>query len=321
MLAGTLAVLPVAGCGGGGGEVPFSALEPNAVAADCRIKVLCSDFPDQASCVSSQQAQPHYYDTIAADIASGKVLYDGAKARSCIDALNAVSSCPGGFTNVVLEMAVPCTGIFTGTVAAGGACYFPEECAGGVGCGFTSGASCDSVTQCCAGTCAATPVVVPAGGSCSSGGACAPGTVCDNSGTCVATRATVGASCAGINSCAAPLYCSQMTQTCQQLPQTGETCAPGSPIPSPGEIRCQNPLDTCDVASNVCVPTIGLGGACDPSTGGCVSYAFCDPTTDVCVEEPAVGQRCDPNGAPCLGGSCEATTGTCALLATSGACS
>jgi hypothetical protein len=313
----------VAGCGAGGDTIPFAQLEPTALQATCRLEVLCGNYPDLATCESSEQTQPHYYDTIGADIASGKVVYDGAKARACIDDLNAISSCIGGFLDVELESAAGCTGIFTGKVAAGGSCHFSPECAGGAECGLSE-TSCDSLGQCCAGTCSATPVVVLEGGDCSSGGACAPGTFCSantTTATCLAAPATVGASCAGSDSCAPPLYCSPTTQTCQQLPLTGEPCAPGAAIPSAQVSLCQNPLDTCDATSNVCVPLVGVGGSCDPSTGGCVSYAACDPATNTCLEAPAVGQPCDPNGAPCLGGMCDATTSRCTLAPTAGACS
>jgi hypothetical protein len=67
--------------------------------------------------LASRQVTPHYYDTLNQDIGSGKVVYDGAKARACFDAANAVSAChrTGAY---ILHLDPNCTSIFTGTVLA-----------------------------------------------------------------------------------------------------------------------------------------------------------------------------------------------------------
>jgi hypothetical protein len=299
--------------------------QPTALAAICRLAVLCGDYPTQATCESSEQTQPHLYDTLATDIQSGTVAYDGVKARTCIDSLNTISSCMGGLGSVEVQFSATCTGIFTGKVPAGGTCYFSDECAGGAACDHTAtnGIGCYTFTQCCAGNCSATPSSIPLGGDCSSAANCAAGTICSTSltpATCVAVPATVGASCATGQLCASPLYCSSTAMTCQELPLTGEPCAHSGSLASYGVISCQSPFDTCDATTDICVRMIAVGAVCDPTNDHCVRYAFCDPTTSACVTRPAVGQPCDPNSPACLGGSCDPTTSQCTLAPTAGSC-
>jgi hypothetical protein len=286
----------LSGCGGGGGDAnPFRLFQAARVTADCQIEVLCGEAPEQATCESGAHDYAHEDDTLQADIAAGRVVYDGAKAQACIDRMNGVTSCAGGYLSVVLQTVSSCWDVLTGQVPAGGTCYFDEECAGRAGCVITLG--CDLFTQCCAGTCSATPLAIAEGADCSGGEACVPGTFCSSSttpATCMASPSTVGASCTESTHCAAPLYCSPTTSTCQELPLTGAPCALDG---SYGGISCQNPLDTCDRTTNTCVRLAGPGEACDPTRDNCVAYASCDPTANVCVDKPVSHQA--PTSGPC----------------------
>jgi hypothetical protein len=317
-------LVTVAGCGSGsgGGSVPFSQFEPSAVQAVCHLLVLCGDFPDQATCVASEQTQPHYYETLGPDISSGKVIYDGTKAKTCLDAINAVSSCNRSTeANVVLSSA--CDGIFTGTVATGGGCFFGTECAGG-SCNAT--AAC-APNQCCAGTCSAS-TMVGLGGDCGvSGAICVSGTTCTfdtstRTDTCQQLPGQ-GAPCGYPNyasTCASPFYCDSVSGTCKAPVATGGPCDP-----TLGPEGCDSVLDSCDPTTSVCTHLLPVGSTCGSPSVGCISYAVCDPTTLTCVERPGVGAACDPSyatGALCLGGAtCDPTTTTCTLQPTAGACS
>ncbi len=320
-------VAVLVGCGGGtgiGGPIPFSAFESAAGSAVCNVLVVCGDVPDEATCLASDQVEPHYYDTLGQDIAAGKVSYDGAKARSCIDGLNAISSCDRT-TLADLTLAPDCNGVFTGTVAPGGACFFSQECAAGGSC-QSADSVCDPLHQCCAGTCARL-VTVAAGGDCTGIDAqCAAGTLCvfsgtGNTGTCVTLVTTPGATCGGTIPCAPPLYCDTVSNTCKTPVATGGACNPGL-----GSIDCANLRDLCDAASSSCKPRIAVGSPC-PGGADCVSYAYCDATSGNCVELPAVGRPCSlsavaANGDQCLGGvTCDPTTSLCTLIPTGGACS
>jgi hypothetical protein len=316
----TLALAALAGCDGGGGSIPFSQLEPSAEQAVCHVLVLCGTFPDQATCLASEQVLPHYYDTLGSDVSSGKVIYNGGKAKACLDAINALTSCNG---IAVFPLASPlpqidpiCSSIFTGTVASGGTCFFSEECASGGSCGSTQGCS---VGQCCAGACAMITYVAK-GGDCNVADAvCASGTTCVFDSTTGAATCQMlpgaGAPCIYPNYvpvCAGPFYCDTASGTCKALVATGGTCDPSMDGCKSG--------DRCDPTTLVCTPLLPVGSACGSSTIGCVSYATCDATTSTCVELTFVGAACYPNGPACLGGICDRTTSTCMLTPTSGAC-
>jgi hypothetical protein len=318
-LIGGLA-LAAAGCDGG--SVPFSQFEASAEQAVCHALVLCGKFPDEATCLASEQVQPHYYETLGSDISAGKVIYDGGRAKACLDAVDGLGSC-NGTTVSPLQSPLPqidptCNAIFRGTVAAGGACFFSEECANGGTCTSTQGCTAD---QCCAGACV-TYTNVAEGGDCN-----VPDAVCPSGTTCAADSTTDGYTCqrlpgAGapciyphlnVGVCAKPLYCDDPTMgTCKAFVATGGPCDP-----SVG--NCEY-LDRCDPTTLVCTPLLPVGSACGVSPIGCVSYATCDTTTSTCVELTLVGAACDPNGLACLGGTCDRTTSTCMLTPTGDAC-
>lgn len=318
-LSGVLALAATVGCDGSGGPIPFSQFEPTALAAVCRFSVLCRIYPDQATCMASEQTEPHFYDTLGQDVASGEVSYDGTAARACVDAINGLSACTRtAYAGVASGPA--CNTIFTGTVAVGGACFFSEECVGGGTCLRT--ASCTS-DQCCAGTCQAPEVTVPLGGSCSPGATvCATGAVCitdatSGSATCGKPVAAGGA-CTSTSVCAAGLYCDvAATMTCKAPVATGGACNP-----SLDSQDCDNEFDRCDSNTSICTSPLSVGSACSPSTTAtCVDYAICDVTSGTCVARPVVGAACSASTPSCLGGSCDPTTSTCALAPTAGACS
>ena len=161
----------------GTGPIPIAQYETLALAAGCNNLVKCGLYPDQATCLSSDQVVPHLYDTLVADVASGKVLYDPAQGRACVDATNTLPC-----TRTALAATNPalasCDAVFNGTVAAGGACFFDEECAGGGNCQIDY-TSCPS-GECCPGSCVGPPPTVGLGVDCTAYGTvtCAAGTTC-----------------------------------------------------------------------------------------------------------------------------------------------
>ncbi len=295
--------------------IPFAQLAASIDQAACRVDVLCGDFPDQATCLTSRQDAPHYYDTLGEDVDAGTVVYDGGKARACVDLLSSLSYC-SRIGPSTLSSDPNCTGIFSGTVAAGGACFFRQECAGGGLCEFTD-TSCESSAQCCPGTCVAVPPPTASGEPCPQSPATCASDVCvigpSGTATCQDTVG-LGASCSGDIPCGPRLYCDPVSWICKAPVATGGACF--------GSQDCGGTNDRCDATTSVCTPLLPVGTACDPTSGGCVTYAACDATTSTCVELPLVGASCDPvNGPSCLGGTCDATSGTCMLMPTAGACS
>jgi hypothetical protein len=306
----------------GGGPIPIAEYEALALAAGCNVLVRCGLYPDQATCLSSDQVVPHLYDTLVADVASGKVLYDPAQGRACVDATNTLPC-----TRTALAASNPddasCDVVFTGTVAAGGACFLDEECAGGGNCQIDY-TSCPS-GECCPGSCVAPPPTVGPGGDCSTYGTvtCAAGTTCtvDANGSTASCQATIalGGACVAATTaipCTYPLYCDKTSGTCKAPASTGGACNPAEDA-----LDCDTQTDHCDTTTLVCTPMVGPGSSCDPVYSACPTYAPCDAKTRTCVVEPAVGQACDPTGAFCQGGNCDSTSMTCTLMPTAGACS
>jgi hypothetical protein len=317
------AALAVAGCDGDRASIPFSQFEPAYEQASCYLLVLCGQFPDQATCLSSDHVQPHYYATLGQNIIAGKVIYDGVKAQRCLDAYNALTSCNRKDIGNIAPNP-DCQGIFTGTVATGAACFGGAECAGGGRCEPVQ--TC-AVDQCCPGTClGAAPDTVPLGGDCSvAGTVCVLGTVCtvDTTAGGWTCQPFVGEGASCVYSivesvCASPLYCDSASGVCKAPVGTGGPCDP-----SVGSLGCDILTDRCDATTSVCTPPQAVGAACSPTASDCVSYAMCDATTNTCVRLPAVGQPCDAkNGPACLGdtSTCDLASATCTRMPAGDAC-
>jgi hypothetical protein len=301
---------------GGGGPIPFSQYESLALAAGCQNEVLCGMYPDVATCLQSEQVLPHYYDTLGADIADGKIVYDATQARGCVDLWSTLPCTRTAWLKVPDD---PCESVFTGTVAVGGACFFHEECASD-NCQIDY-SNCGR-SQCCPGVCVAAPTVVGAGGDCSSPNVtCATATTClpDASGltsTCQPTP-VVGDRCGGTAiPCQYPLYCDPTSGTCQAGVETRERCNPNA-----NGLGCDEVADVCEPGTSVCTRLPGPGKPCDPTDGGlCLIYATCDATTGTCVALPAVGQSCNDNVGCLATNICDQTSSTCVLTPAAGAC-
>jgi hypothetical protein len=316
-----------AGCGPSGGSITLDEAERRILAALCRFEVSCHEVPDMAACMAVLQQEPGYQQTLDADIASGKVAYDGVKAQSCVSQYESLLSSCSRIEDAALNALSPvCDQVLVGTVAAGGACFFNEECAGGGSCQVTD-TSCSRSVMCCAGTCVAQPAPIPVGGDCSApqpNQSCAAGSYCNtaqsgSSRTCVAQSTVEGTPCTSSTLCASPMYCAidpaTGMGTCKRAAATGAACSP-----SVGSISCDQVGDYCDATTSKCTPRVAPGSTCDSTQFNCVGYATCVGTT--CVARPVAGQACDPTSGPsCLGSlPCDTTTNTCPALPTGGVC-
>jgi hypothetical protein len=306
------------GCGGGdggGGSLPLAQFHDAMLSATCHLRVLCGQLPDEATCGATEQEEPHLYASLPQLVAAGRIIYDGQKARACVDEINGLPSCNRSVVDVPGALA-DCQQVLVGGVPAGGDCFLNEECAHG---SCQSAVACDSSVQCCPGTCVAYPQPLAAGADCSDLTlSCQTGTTCTNPpGTssliCQPLVTTVGASCASI-SCAESLVCDPVTLTCQLRSSTGGACDPMR-----GDEDCDDMRDRCD-SSSVCSPRVAVGAACD-AQGACVAWASCDPTLHTCVELPTAGQTClAAQGPRCLGLGCDPSTNTCTLTPAGGSC-
>lgn len=268
----------------------------------------------------------------AVALASGRVHFDPAKAKECLDATAALTCDALAYDPVPAT----CTAVFIGNVGTGGACYHDMDCVS---------TACDTSGPTCPGKCVAVAAVgadcdiavpcaqtgavncingkcvgpVDEGGACgSSGGACRAPLVCTN-GTCVQRPApgALGARCDDyVSRCAAGLYCpyhSSNTPVCTAVVPLGGACSDfdddyggGSGECTPGLV-CKglvaNSAGKAIVAGS-CQPRAGVGETCAISTSsltlsGCYNALSCP--SGVCTPPTLVrGKTCWCGDSPTL---------------------
>jgi hypothetical protein len=322
-----LVVPAIAGCGGGSSSaISLDDARQRVLAAVCQLYVNCGEAPDQASCMASLGESAGYGATLNADVASGKVIWNGTLARGCVEALERYYGA-GCTQSALAAQGTPtagCEDILVGTVAPGGPCYFTDECAGRADCELTDPA-CSRSLQCCLGTCVALPPQVPIGADCSAGQDCVTGFVCAQATaggalTCREPATIEGAPCIDFFGCGLALYCdvdpatSSAPGTCKRAAATGSPCKPSV------SDSCDDLRDFCDQATSVCTRRSGIGGTCDPTLRNCLGAGECVGTT--CVARPKPGQACSATAGPsCLGGlTCDPQASTCTPDPVVGAC-
>lgn len=314
----SVAALAAAACGGGGSSSVKAEDYPSKLAeAECKNLVACGNSPDSATCAESVVLEGNQVETVLADIASGKIMYDASEAGKCLDEYN--TSCTfDGFMN---GSDSACNHVFSGTVAQGGACFESLECAGGASCTQTD-SSCDASTTCCPGTCGApAPTAVALGGVCQGSSDCAGKAYCKfpDSGMgdsiCTALIQTEGTACGDIDACADPMYCdldfSTFMGVCTTAAASGAMCNKDELLP------CTDARDYCDPTSMKCTRKVAVGGAC-PTDVDCVGFATC--VNAVCVAKPSVGDTCVDGQDPACLGTLSCVGGTCTAPAPGTAC-
>ena len=149
-LANVVVVSAVAltlGCGGSGGSsIPIDQWGNERAAVFCHKMFTCCDASermstdaaavDEATCRSNMSASPDIA-LLQSEVASGRVVFHGDRARSCLDTVAALSCQEWGADFLLIRFPV-CPTIFEGTVATGGACASDAECSGGH-CGSSTG--------------------------------------------------------------------------------------------------------------------------------------------------------------------------------------
>ncbi|HEY7370938.1 MAG TPA: hypothetical protein VIF57_02085, partial [Polyangia bacterium] len=168
-----------AGCGSSSRSVDLRAFLDRVATASCTYHVACGEIPDMATCLAIAR-WPGYQATLERDISFGRVMYDAVKAAACLDRLEStygIACTRSAQASAGDTLDTVCTGMFTGTVAPGGACFLSEECAGGALC-QPNDVSCTDFMQCCPGVCVTNPPPAPPGGDCSAGQRCADGNIC-----------------------------------------------------------------------------------------------------------------------------------------------
>lgn len=292
MATGGLAAALATGCDNDD-AIPIEDLGAAIQTARCRSAIACGAATDQTACeVAFPVASYSDLNARVAAVKQGTIIYDGRKARACID--DELREC-------VQSPAEPtsCKELFRGAIADGAACHMSAECVSGQCAGACARA-------CCLGSCVAVPVKVMVGDDCtSSGPSCVEGAYCQR-GKCAA-HLPFGVACTvGADVCAAPAHC--------MAGPTGATicvapAAQGAACDVTGA-RCMRVDNYCDPATQLCVTRKAPGAACTDVDDECANLAPC--IDGVCTPHPSLGQPCEMGGAVTCLGSLVCTDGVCA---------
>ncbi len=300
-----------AGGGGGGGgttTIALASFRQELSSTLCENLFRCSNnreqgqarlyFGDLASCTRALARLSNLdLEDLARGVSTGRLRYDPAAARRCLDGFRATCS-------LELEIGEVCAGVFVGSVPRGGQCFRDEDCAGD--------SFCVAGSTGCPGTCNPR---APLGAS------------CDHDPDC--TRASGPSRCFQATSPGTTNRCVQVVggpaaaagQPCGAIPQGAtrviETpCAPG--------LSCQTGIDgsegTCRLAiaegqarrsSDVCAPgMVCMGGACTRITVRMAAGEACSVGGFPEVCSPFANLRCEAGrcvsiGNGTLGSSCQ----------------
>jgi hypothetical protein len=278
------------------GPIAIETFRDELEKAHCEFAVRCGSMPDQETC-RAVEGEDQALLQLLADVVFNKVSFDGAAARTCVDAIRAQGCETLG--SVYKKVEVACAGVFKGSVVEGGACLVDEECADGANCDVTM---CMGDGVCCMGVCAKRPDLVAIGGDCAMA-PCVENAYCEImddgmgniTGTCK-ERVSNGEPCNSADACEEGLRCDVGgSGNCYVLSKEGQPCNPN--LQNGACLRVDNWCSTTDkTCSKLPVP----GEPCTDKMN-CMGHAYCDGVT--CQVKALEGQDCktDGSGAPCLG--------------------
>ncbi|TKD01374.1 hypothetical protein [Polyangium fumosum] len=288
-----LLAAPLAACGDEGpappGPIPLDALRDELALATCEQHVRCGLSPDKATCEATQgDAQSTLQ--LLTDAVLGRVTYDPAAGRTCVEAVRAYAC--DTRASALKGSSDACAGMFVGTVPEGDACLLAEECAGD---SFCDTSMCTGDGVCCLGACTKRPALVAVGGDCTTN-PCVASAYCDQAEmpfTCKA-RGGNGDACDGVDQCKDGMRCDVggNPQTCYLLQNRGGQCNP-----SLKQGACFRFDDYCHPTDRKCVQLPKDGEPCTDDNK-CLQYSFCDAGT--CKRLAIEGEACTDDG-DCLG--------------------
>jgi len=277
--------LPIAACGDDApappGPIPLDSIRDELSKATCEQYVRCGNTPDAATCTATQGDLGDTLQLLT-DAVLGRVTYDPAAARTCVEAIRAYTCGTTVAANSAVSSA--CAGMFVGTVPEAGPCLLSEECAGDSYCDLTmamGGGACNL------GVCAKKPSLVSLGGDCTMN-PCVVTAYCDQSAmpfTCKERKAN-GEACDAVDGCNDGLRCDVggNPQTCYGLRNRGDICNPALK-----QGACLRFDDYCEETERKCKQLPGDGMPCAPNDQ-CLKYAFCDNGT--CKKRAVEGEAC-----------------------------
>jgi hypothetical protein len=271
----------------GPGPIPLDSLREELAAATCEQYVRCGIMPDKATCDATQGDLQATLQLLT-DAVLGRVTYDPAAARTCVEAIRAYAC--DGRASALQGLATACEGMFVGTVKEGEACLLSDECAGK---GYCDVSMCMGGT-CCLGKCTAPPALVAVGGDCTTN-PCVETAYCDQAAmpfTCKA-RKDNGEACDSVDGCKDGQRCDVggNPQTCYLLQARGGQCNPALQ-----QGACFRYDDYCEPMERKCKQLPGDGMPCVDGDR-CLDYAVCVAGT--CKRRPIEGEACTAD--ECLG--------------------
>lgn len=274
----------------GPGPIPLDELRDELSTALCNQYARCGQMPDQATC-DAVQGDTRLTLQLLTDAVLGRVTYDEAGARTCVEAIRNRVCDNAQATQKALNDA--CAKMFVGTVPAGGACLFDIECSSGAICNTTM---CMGNGACCLGVCEAKPSAVALGGDCTMN-PCVESAYCDDSmmpATCKARKEN-GDACSAQGQCKEGMRCdvNGSVPTCYLLSNRGGACNPALEAGA-----CVRYDDYCHPTDRKCTALPGDGKPCTDKDE-CLDYAYCDDTK-TCRKRPVEGGACSDT-IQCLG--------------------
>lgn len=293
------------GCGGGEeapagpGPIPIEALRAELGEATCAFDVRCGTMPNVDTCQRIERSDDDLLQLLA-DVVYGRVTYDPAAARACVEARRA-RTCES-LASETARLDGACRGMFKGSIAPGQPCVTDLECASE---GRCDRSTCTDDAACCLGACTEAVVRVPVGGDCSEescvddaycegesegeggGGGSPPARLCK-------ARLDNGDACRQSDACKDGQRCAVNGDSgkCYILAKEGESCNPGL------DVACLSFDTWCDPAASKCVKLPGAGQPCAKGNA-CLGYAYCDGMS--CKQRPVEGEACPKDGPRCLG--------------------
>jgi hypothetical protein len=274
----------------GPGPIPLEELRGELSTALCNQYVRCGQMPDQATC-DAVQGDSRLTLQLLTDAVLGRVTYDEAGARTCVEAIRNRVCNNAQATLKTLNDA--CAKMFVGTVPEGKACLFDTECAGGAVCNVSM---CMGNGACCLGVCEKKPAAVALGADCTMN-PCVDSAYCDLAEmppTCKA-RKDNGDACDAQGQCKEGQRCdvNGSVPTCYLLSDRGKPCNPALEAGA-----CIRYDDYCHPMDRKCTALPGDGQPCTEQSE-CMDYAYCDDTK-VCRKRPVENGACSDTQ-QCLG--------------------
>lgn len=340
--------LLVAGCSN---NISRDQLYPEIYRAYCAQYARCGLAHSESACKTLYDGYLEYMETptlYEASIEAGKIRYDGARARRCIDAM-AATPCSGSVLAVASNE--DCQGMFEGLVPVGGACG-PRECvpsayctteAGGAECPGTCVARVSEGVEAKSAAMCEFPLTL-VDGRCAKrrkeGEACQGSSMCESlscGGDLVCkTPGIKGEACSVTAPCGALLPC--IDGVCRTPAGVGEACEKSLLLPCQVDLHCDQGTSGAGTCRELltegqacgegtrCMPPLGCSaGKCTRPAGSgesckelvCQPEYYCETNSQVCKDRLAEGQACSVSsecriGTSCRGAKCtKATASSC----------